>query len=164
MATYLWGNALGTAPLGVNPTQGPIRRFLLRNRVDCTASAMVSGLADTTINKVLIIPAGWNVNKVYLRLVKKPTLGSTILKVLGATSALVWASACTATTATAVGHIYMTKHDDTYGSDNYSDGIPFQSAGYIKVAATIAAYDGIFDIFADVTDLNLDENPASFTT
>jgi len=154
MSTVVWGSTKS-----VNPAQGPIRRFLIRNRIDCTSTTMA--IADT--NEVLQIAAGWNVHKVWLKVTKAGTVGASTVTITDKNShSWIVAGTLVGTTGT-TGTYFETAHGDYYGSDNYADGHIYSAADYLLCALLVAAFNGILDVYASISDTNIDENASSWT-
>lgn len=170
MATVVWG---GTGLQAVQPSQGEMRRFIVRNRVDCrNGNGMV--IADT--NKILIIKAGWFVNRVFARLIKAGTHGDVYAGITDSAGAY-WAgtggswsiggSAGSSTQGT--GAISLTGPTAVIGTTlNQAFGATgnyYGVADYLVLAlgSTGATFDGVIDVMADVIDTNPYENPASYS-
>jgi hypothetical protein len=175
MATVVWGSNDK-----VQPAQGEMRRFIVRNRVDGTVSGKELLAADT--NKVMPIKAGWIVKAFWARLIKHGTMGDVFATVKSANDGWSWlgsyaggpswnigGSAANDTTRGTAGNLSVTGPSCIYGmsygvgtSASYwisSGGKPFYIDDYmVMYTGTGPSFDGIIDFFLDVLDTNPYEN------
>jgi len=156
MATVSWGSTKS-----VNPVQGSMRQYLVRNRIDLYTASL--SMLSTDTNKVMIIAAGWNVHKVWVKLITKGITNATTLTVEDSATTTWIAAGKAIGTGGTNGTLFETAHSDGYGSDNYAGGHIYSTADYLQFVLNTTCVYGICDVYALVSDLNIDENAASWT-
>ncbi len=131
------------------PADGLNKHFVIRSTIDCTEDALVS--SDTA--KIALIEEGWRVDRVYVRIVQKGTLGATVLTGVedSVTGSSNWIATdlnigTTGTVNTAVG----TLHTDTAGALN---GYLFLADAYLVMTISTANFDGILEFAIECVDI-----------
>jgi len=140
--SYLKATAPSRSADGINS------HFVLKSRLDFTDVPLSS--ADTV--KAMLIKEGWRVDRVYVRLVQKGTVGATVLTDVGdSLGAAVWmATDMNIGTTGTVNDTKGTIHTDTNGALN---GYLYLTDNYIVLAISTANFDGILEVAAEIVDL-----------
>ena len=131
------------------PVDGLNKHFVIRSKLDFSETVLSS--SDTA--KICLIKEGWRVDRVYVRIVTKGTLGATVLtgiedSVNGSSN---WVATdlnigTTGTVNTAVG----TLHTDTSGATN---GYLFLVDGCLTMTISTANFDGVLDFAVEIVDV-----------
>ena len=150
MAIVLFGGTYA-----VQPVQGEMRRFITRTRVDGTVTRVKDSGSDT--NKVLKINKNWFVECVWVNVVQISTdvhFGGIIIYDSNGDTFGPYIPLGTADAATA-------------GATGAYGGLPKLYTAAADLRASLAAsfsttyFNGIFDVYASVVDLNAYESPHS---
>lgn len=128
------------------------RHYLIKNTIDASesvASGGVGTLLTTDTHKVLLIKEGWLVNRVWIRLVEKGTLGATTISALGDSgTANIW-SAANGINGMAIGT------GGTVGNieGGTLNGLLYDADDYIVMTLAAAHFDGIIEVAAEIIDV-----------
>lgn len=128
------------------PVDGKDNHYIIRTRLDCTATA--DNLAAADAAAVLEIPIGWELRKVWVKLVQKGTLAAVISDIGDTVGAAVWGATNYAWgSGGTVGLVAGSLIGDTNPA---LGGYYYTAANQLLLQNSVAVFDGILDIAVEV--------------
>lgn len=126
--------------------------YVIKNTIDASKAVTSGGvgtLATTDTHKLLLIKEGWLVNRVWIRLVQKGTVGATTISKLGDSGTDdIW-SVVGGIKDMAIGT------GGTVGkvAGGSANGLLYDADDYIVMTLATANFDGIIEVAAEIIDV-----------
>lgn len=130
------------------PTDGVNRHWIATNIVNAKGDTLL----NTDTHKILLIKEGWFVNRVWVRLLSKGSLGAAAIESLGdSDSGTGWMATDFAVgSGGTVGATQGSLHTDTYGATN---GKLYVKDDYIVMDLKTADWNGSLEVAAEILDV-----------
>lgn len=128
------------------------RHHVVKNTIDASKAVTAGGvgtLLTTDTHKLLLIKEGWVVDRVWIRLVQKGTVGATTISTLGDSgTADIWSA------ASGIGSMAIGTGGTVGNAEGGTlNGLLYDADDYIVMAIATANFDGIIEVAAEIIDV-----------